>query len=1529
MRLLRLRDDGSFELTDHPEHNKIPEYAILSHTWLNDHEEVTFRDVAGGVAHLKTAGSHKIRFCGEQASKDGLHYFWVDTCCINKSSSAELQEAIASMFSWYCNASKCYVYMADVSVTSESAIDHSPSDNWESQFRSSKWFTRGWTLQELIAPASVEFFSAQGTYLGDKKSLETLIHTITGIPHQALRGQALGQFSVAERLSWAKHRRTKRKEDKAYSLLGIFSVFLPLIYGEGDHAFTRLEQEIEKTHTENAKFDRLLSQLPATPQAAFNSLENQHGPECLSNTRVEILQDITSWADGSDARCIYWLNGIAGTGKSTVARTVARIYHDRGNLGGSFFFSRGGGDVGLAEKLFTTLASQLAAKIPSAKRHICEAIQENQDIALCSLRDQWNQLILSPLSKVISRTTATILLVIDALDECDSERDIRVLLRLLTQTSSLENIRLRIFITSRPEIAIRCGFSQIPEAERQVFVLHEIQPTIVNRDLTLFFQNRFELIREERGLPVDWPAPRTIKRLVEISCGLFIWASTACRFVREGKLVKRRVEMLINDHRSGAGPEKQLDQIYITVLKVSIQQGYSDEEKAEAYDMLREVLGSFVILFSPLSMESLAHILDRPLDDIATTMSDLHTIFHIPSQSNRPLRPHHPTFRDFLLDRERCKDLDFWVDEKPAHKALADNCIRLMSDMLRRNICGLQSPGTLVKDIDPNLIQKCIPAELQYACLYWAQHYRQSGARLCDGDEVHHFFQQHFLHWLEAINLIGKGPQAAPIIRMYQSLLGSLDNPQQVPYCKDARRFIFAFHSILEQAPLQTYCSALAFIPPTNGLKNRFWSHIQHWMTDIRNAEALAAKVKDEYNYVNDIAFTPDGRLVASGTTSEIVRLWDVASKATRGTFEGQTDKVSSVAISPDGTKIASGSDDASVMVWDFKTRAVLYTLRGHSRWVNSVKFSPNGKLLASASMDETIRIADALKGEELEVFDGHSSCVNVVAFSPDSSLIASGSVDQLVRLWDLKKKEIRLILDGHSGVVNSVCFSPNGKQVLSGSDDKTCRVCDTVTGAECYVLRGHMKKVTAVTFSPDGQLMASGSDDKTVRLWVTNTGELLATLIGHTSGINAVTFSPDSRLLASGSFNDEIRLWDAMTGNARGTFDDFDEKPKFSSPLDQQLALTGLHEILSSESLDNVRSPFFCESLKGHSSTINCVVFSPNDQLIATGSQDGLIKLWAREGTERWKLEGHSGSINHLAFSPDSCLAASASIDRTVKLWNTSTGVISHTLVGHSNEVLRVAFSPDGRVLASCSCDKTAILWEAATGKELFTFASHEDTVTDITFSPDNTFIATCSADKTLKLWNIASDVITLAGTIKGHSESVNSVAFSPDSSLLVSSSADCTIRLWNTSGAALGILKGHHASVNSAAISPNNELVVSCSDDSTIKLWRLETKSEQSTFEFDVPTRRVAFSSSGQYIETDRGKLDIGSFPPSSPFERRPSLAGSCSHTLFATKEWIRRTTENILWLPPGYHATAVATSNGLVVLGHSSGSISFVYL
>lgn len=249
MRLLKRDSNGEFSLTKDLVNN-IPAYAILSHTWGDEDQEVTYEDLAEGSGKSK-AGYQKIRFCGEQAARDGLRYFWVDTCCIDKSDAIELQKSINSMFRWYKNAAKCYVYLSGVSIPDGKAQNDSNLE-FELAFRTARWFTRGWTLQELLAPPSAAFFSADYKWLGDKLSLERLIHEITGIPVEVLRGSDLTKFSVDERVSWVAKRETKHEEDMAYSLLGFFGIFLPLIYGEGrENAFRRLREEVNrsvKTH---------------------------------------------------------------------------------------------------------------------------------------------------------------------------------------------------------------------------------------------------------------------------------------------------------------------------------------------------------------------------------------------------------------------------------------------------------------------------------------------------------------------------------------------------------------------------------------------------------------------------------------------------------------------------------------------------------------------------------------------------------------------------------------------------------------------------------------------------------------------------------------------------------------------------------------------------------------------------------------------------------------------------------------------------------------------------------------------------------------------------------------------------------------------------------------------------------------------------------------------------------------------------------------------------------------------------------
>jgi hypothetical protein len=328
-------------------------------------------------------------------------------------------------------------------------------------------------------------------------------------------------------------------------------------------------------------------------------------------------------------------------------------------------------------------------------------------------------------------------------------------------------------LTSRPEIPIRYGFGQISHAEHQDFVLHSISPSIVDRDIYIFLEYNLRLIGQERSLDNAWPGEEAIGYLVQIASGLFIWAATACRFIREGRrFTAKRLETIL-DGSGGAvtAPEKHLDEIYSTVLEHSIAPEYTKKEKEELYCMLRQILGTAAVLFSPLSVYSLSGLLHVMKEDIDRTLEDLHSVMDVPKDQRRPLRLHHPSFRDFLLNNDRCKNPDFWVDEKQAHQTLADSCIRLMSTSLKQDICGLNTPGVLVTDVESSRVEHSLPPEVQYACLYWIQHLQKSGAQLHDNHPVYRFLRDHLLHWLEALGWMQKVSEGIHAIVSLESIV--------------------------------------------------------------------------------------------------------------------------------------------------------------------------------------------------------------------------------------------------------------------------------------------------------------------------------------------------------------------------------------------------------------------------------------------------------------------------------------------------------------------------------------------------------------------------------------------------------------------------------------------------------------------------------------------------------------------------------------------------------------------------------------
>ncbi|KAL7790606.1 hypothetical protein V8C43DRAFT_71599 [Trichoderma afarasin] len=322
MRLLDC-DNGQFRLIKVPA-GAIPRYAILSHTWDSDSQEVTFRDLVDGTGMEKT-GYEKIRFCAAQAKRDGLRYIWVDTCCIDKANNTELAEAINSMYRWYQNAARCYAYLSDISDSESKSDSQQSPPIWESTFRRSKWFTRGWTLQELLAPASVEFFAKNGQRLGDKRTLERQIHEITNIGIQALRGNDLLLYSVEERFKWAETRQTTLEEDWAYCLLGIFGIFMPMIYGEGKtNAVRRLKKEIADATSHD---DGPSSQ---TAESCTWIVPFERNPSFTS--RESDLKRLRQMLFPGQHTAKVAISGLGGVGKTQLAlELVYRIRNDHKN----------------------------------------------------------------------------------------------------------------------------------------------------------------------------------------------------------------------------------------------------------------------------------------------------------------------------------------------------------------------------------------------------------------------------------------------------------------------------------------------------------------------------------------------------------------------------------------------------------------------------------------------------------------------------------------------------------------------------------------------------------------------------------------------------------------------------------------------------------------------------------------------------------------------------------------------------------------------------------------------------------------------------------------------------------------------------------------------------------------------------------------------------------------------------------------------------------------------------------------------
>ncbi|KAF2259726.1 WD40 repeat-like protein [Lojkania enalia] len=1472
MRLLRRCDTGDFSLTQ-VDDEAIPPYAILSHTWGADTEEVTFEDLKNGTGKDKP-GYDKIQFCGEQAAQDDLEWFWIDTCCIDKANKGELSQAIKSMFRWYQNAVKCYAYLSDVSTAKRKASDEISKFTWEPAFRVSRWFTRGWTLQELLAPTSVEFFSQEWKRLGDKRSLRQQIYKITGIPDLALQGTPLSQFSVNERLSWIENRQTKLEEDKAYSLLGIFDVFIPPIYSEGTaRAFKRLMDEIDKQQ-------KCIQDLHLTdPRDDKKRIEDTKGG-LLKNSYRWVFEnsDFQRWRDDQQSR-LLWIKGDPGKGKTMllcgIVNELKKSTAKKSLL--SFFFCQATDSrINSATAVLRGLLYLLIDQQPS----LISNIRKKHDHAGKALFEDANAWIaLSEIFIDILQDSSLnpTYLIIDALDECVI--GLPKLLGFIVRTSAVSS-RVKWIVSSRNQPDIE---QELKMVEHKVRLSLELNTESISAAVHVFIKQKVSQLAQKKEYN-NRTRDAVLEHLACNANNTFLWVALVCQNLEQ--IPRWNVLKKLNTFPPG------LDSLYERMTQ--------QIRESEDADLYTQILALVTVVYRPITMKELASLAELP-ELLADDLESIREIIGL-CGSFLTLRKNtvyfvHQSAKDFLLTK--ASNTVFPTGRKDVHYVIFSRSLQAMSSTLRRDMYNLNAFGYPAKKVEQPDLDPL--AASRYSCIYWIDHLYDSdpnslasySASLRYEGTIYEFIRKKYLYWLEALCLCESMSKGVVSMAKLEALIQGRTNASiLIDLIRDARRFIMYHRGAIENSPLQAYMSALMFSPTRSLIRDLFKREEPGWITirpDMRDGwSACLQTLEGHSGYISSVAFSHDSAWLASDH-DKMAKIWDASSGECLQKLEGHSSFVNSVAFSHDSARLASASYDRTVKIWDTSSGECLQTLEGHSRGVKSVAFSHDSARLASASDDKTVKIWDASSGECLQTLEGHSSFVNSVAFSHDSARLASasGSDDNAIKIWDASSGECLQTLEGHGSLVNSVAFSHDSARLASASYDKIVKIWDASSGECLQTLEGHCSFITSVAFSHDSARLASGSDDNTIKIWDASSGECLQTLEGHSRGVKSVAFSHDSARLASASDDNTIKIWDAS----------------------------------SDESF---------QMLEGHSSAVKSVAFSHDSARLASVSiHDNTVKIWdASSGECLQTLKGHSGFITSVAFSHDSTRLASASAlyDNTVKIWDASSGECLQTLESRCGLITSVTFSHDSARLALASVHSNTVeIWDASSGECFQALNGHCSGVHSVAFSHDSARLASASHDKVVKIWDASSG--KCLQTLEGHSDYITSAAFSHDSARLASASHDNTIKIWDaSSGECLQTLEGHSDDVTSVAFSHDSAWLASTSDDKTVKIWDTSSGECLQTLIIGKALVRISFDITDSYLQTEIGAIEVSALSDSRAClshsePRSPQYQGLA---LGADGVWITYNSENLIWLPSEYRPLCSVVSEKMIGIGVGTGRV-----